>query len=83
MKYLLDMDICIALINDRPLQVIERFRRHQIGDVGVSGITVSELAFGVAKTQSKRNAHALEKTCQSSASSSSRPRSSWPAAKHW
>ncbi len=61
MKYLLDTDICIALINDRPPGVIERFRRHQIGDIGVSSITVSELAFGVAKTNSKRNAHALEK----------------------
>ena len=61
MKYLLDTDICIALINDRPPGVIERFRRHQLGDIGVSSITVSELAFGVAKTNSQRNAHALEK----------------------
>jgi len=60
-KYLLDTDICIALINDRPPGVIERFRRHQLGDIGVSSITVSELAFGVAKTNSKRNARALEK----------------------
>lgn len=61
MKYLLDTDICIALINDRPPGVIERFRRHEVGDIGVSSITVSELAFGVAKTGSKRNVHTLEK----------------------
>ena len=60
-KYLPDTDICIALINERPQGVIERFRRHEVGDIGVSSITVNELAFGVAKTGSKRNAHTLHK----------------------
>ena len=61
MKFLLDTDTCIALINDRPLGVIARFRRHAVGDIGISSITVSELAFGVAKTGSRRNGLALEK----------------------
>lgn len=61
MKYLLDTNICIYLINERPPGVLERFRRHQVGDVGVSSITVSELVYGVEKTGSKRNAAALEK----------------------
>lgn len=61
MKYLLDTDICIYLINERPVGVLERFRRHQVGDVGVSSITVSELVYGVEKTGSKRNAAALQK----------------------
>ena len=61
MKYLLDTDICIYLINARPPGVLERFRKHQVGDIGVSSITVSELAWGVEKTGSKRNALALRK----------------------
>ena len=60
MKYLLDTDICIYLINERPRAVIARFRRHAVGDIGVSTVTVSELAWGVAKTGSARNRAALE-----------------------
>jgi len=60
MKFLLDTDTCIYLINERPRRVIARFRRHEIGDVGVSTVTVSELAWGVAKTGSARNRAALD-----------------------
>ena len=59
MKYLLDTDICIYLINERPRKVLARFRRHAVGDIGVSTVTVSELAWGVAKTGSARNRAAL------------------------
>ena len=59
MKYLLDTDTCIYLINERPRSVIARFRRHAVGDIGVSTVTVSELAWGVAKTGSARNRAAL------------------------
>jgi tRNA(fMet)-specific endonuclease VapC len=61
MKYLLDTNICIYLINDRPKKVQDRFKRHPIGDIGISSITVSELAFGVAKSGSTKNRIALEK----------------------
>ena len=60
MKYLLDTDTCIYLINERPRSVIARVRRHAVGDIGVSTVTVSELAWGVAKTGSARNRVALE-----------------------
>ena len=60
MKYLLDTDICIYLINERPRRVLARFRRHAVGDIGVSAVTVSELAWGVAKTGSARNRAALD-----------------------
>ena len=60
MKYLLDTDICIYLINERPRRVLARFRRHAVGDIGVSTVTVSELAWGVAKTGSARNRAALD-----------------------
>ncbi|HTN28302.1 MAG TPA: type II toxin-antitoxin system VapC family toxin [Burkholderiales bacterium] len=60
MKYLLDTDICIYLINERPKGVLARFRQRQIGDIGVSTVTVSELAYGVARTESARNRAALD-----------------------
>lgn len=60
MKYLLDTNICIYIINERPKQVQERFRRLALNEVGVSSVTAAELAFGVAKTRSMRNRRALE-----------------------
>lgn len=60
MKYLLDTDICIYIINERPKRVLDRFRKHSVGDMGISSITASELAFGVAKSGSARNRAALE-----------------------
>ena len=60
MKYLLDTDICIYIINKRPKRVLDRFRRHSVGDLGISSITASELAFGVAKSGSAKNRAALE-----------------------
>ena len=50
MKYLLDTNICIYLIKKQPASVIARFGEHTVGDIGVSTITVSELAYGVEKS---------------------------------
>lgn len=61
MKFLLDTDICIYLINERPKKVTSRFKRYPIGGVGVSSVTAAELAFGITKTGSARNRAALEK----------------------
>jgi len=60
MKYLLDTNICIYLINERPKKAIAHFKRHSIGDIGISSITASELAFGIAKSGSLKNRVALE-----------------------
>lgn len=60
MKYLLDTNICIYLINERPKKVLTHFKRHSLGDIGISSITASELAFGVAKSGSSKNSAALE-----------------------
>jgi tRNA(fMet)-specific endonuclease VapC len=61
MKYLLDTNICIYVINDRSKAIVERFRKHRLGDIGVSTITAAELAYGVAKSDSERNRGALER----------------------
>ena len=53
MRYLLDTNICIYMIKQRPLRVMEKFRACDVGDIGVSAITVSELWYGVAKSQNQ------------------------------
>lgn len=61
MKYLLDTDICIYLIRQRPASVIREMAKQQVGDVGLSSITVAELRYGVAKSaQVEHNQLALE-----------------------
>jgi tRNA(fMet)-specific endonuclease VapC len=59
-KYLLDTNTCIYIINERPVAVLERFKKFVVSDLGVSSVTVGELAFGVAKSRSARNRSALE-----------------------
>jgi len=59
-KYLLDTNICIYLINERPKRVRERLRRLAANEVGVSSVSVAELAFGVSKSGSIRNRAALQ-----------------------
>ncbi|MCY6412555.1 type II toxin-antitoxin system VapC family toxin [Acinetobacter sp. VNH17] len=61
MIYLLDTNICIYVINHKPQQVFERFRQYPLGQLAVSSITASELAFGVEKSCSERNKQALKK----------------------
>lgn len=60
MKYLLDTDICVYVINERPRHALERFVKQEVGEIGVSSVTAAELAFGVAKSGSQRNRQALD-----------------------
>jgi len=50
MKWMLDTDICIALIKRRPPELIKRLQAKAVGDVGISSITLAELRHGVAKS---------------------------------
>jgi len=60
MKYLIDTNICIYIMNRRPAKVIRAFKRFEPGEIGLSTITVSELRYGVAKSiQRKRNRQRL------------------------
>lgn len=61
LRYLLDTNICIYIINRRPPGVFERFEGLLAGQVGISSITGAELAYGVEKSGSKRNRAALDK----------------------
>lgn len=60
MRFLLDTNICIYIIKQKPPEVLQRFNTYQIGDIGISAITVAELEFGVQKSQFPvRNQQAL------------------------
>ncbi|HEY9768722.1 MAG TPA: type II toxin-antitoxin system VapC family toxin [Coleofasciculaceae cyanobacterium] len=51
MKVLLDTNICIYIIKRKPKKVLQKFNTYQLGDIGISSITVAELEFGVQKSQ--------------------------------
>lgn len=58
--YLLDMDVCIDLLKGTNPQLDARLRQCGAGEVGVSAITVFELAYGAHKSaQVDRNRAAL------------------------
>lgn len=60
MKYMLDTNICIYIIKQKPKAVFERFRNYQPGDICISSITLAELEYGVAKSMHKgKNKFAL------------------------
>jgi len=61
MKYMLDTNICIGLIRQKPQKLIQRLTRCEPGEVGVSSITIAELTFGANKSnQVEQNLFALE-----------------------
>jgi len=60
-RYLLDTNICIYVLNRRDEAVLARFEAMQEHSLGVSAITAGELAFGAAKSGSQRNVEALKK----------------------
>ena len=61
MKWMLDTDVCITLIRQRSPDLLRRLQRHQVGEVGVSAITIAELFCGVEKSgHASRNRAALE-----------------------
>jgi tRNA(fMet)-specific endonuclease VapC len=51
MRLMLDTNICIALIKQKPAGVLKRFNDFQVGDVCISSVTLAELRYGVAKSQ--------------------------------
>jgi len=53
MRYLLDTNICIYLIKQRPKEVFERFAQVSPKDVAISVITLFELQYGVEKSRYK------------------------------
>jgi len=54
MKYLIDTNICIYIMNRRPKELINKFRQFEPGEIGVSTITVSELQYGISKSRHRK-----------------------------
>jgi tRNA(fMet)-specific endonuclease VapC len=50
MKYLLDANMVIALLNDRDSRPARRLRRHKPGDIAISAIVAHELYYGAFKS---------------------------------
>ncbi|HNR30042.1 MAG TPA: type II toxin-antitoxin system VapC family toxin [Candidatus Hydrogenedentes bacterium] len=64
MRFLLDTNICIELIRRRNAKVLGRLRRHAVGEVAISTITLAELAYGVEKSaRPEQNRIALSLFC--------------------
>ena len=61
MNFLIDTNICIYIMNNNPPEVIQKFKSMDLGQVGISSITVSELHYGVSKSRHlKQNMKRLE-----------------------
>jgi tRNA(fMet)-specific endonuclease VapC len=59
-RFLLDTNICIYVINQRPPEVLAQFLAHEDDGVAISAVSAAELYFGVRKSGSTRNLRALE-----------------------
>ena len=51
MRYLLDANAVIALLNDTTSPIARRVRRHSPRDIGVSVVVIHELYYGAFKSQ--------------------------------
>ena len=61
MRVLLDTNICIYMIKNKPPEVRKQFERFVPGDIAISSITAAELQYGVEKSAAReKNALALE-----------------------
>jgi tRNA(fMet)-specific endonuclease VapC len=60
MKFMLDTNICIYIIKQKPPKALKHFSSHSVGDIGISSITLAELQYGVAKSRHiQKNRQAL------------------------
>jgi len=61
MKYLLDTNICIYIINEKPKKVLRKFEHYAVHEFGISSVTHAELQYGVKKSKNKDiNQNALD-----------------------
>ena len=52
--YMLDTDTCSYIIRERPIGVLEHFRKLAMEQICISSVTYAELLYGVARSSSKR-----------------------------
>lgn len=59
--YLIDTNICIYIMNNHPPEVLQKFKNIGVGKIGISSITISELHYGVYKSNHiKKNIKRLD-----------------------
>jgi tRNA(fMet)-specific endonuclease VapC len=56
MRWMLDTDTCIAIIKKHQV-ALKKLRGKSVGQVGISSITLGELAFGAEKSRRSSQAH--------------------------
>ena len=52
---MLDTNICIYILKKQPQKLLEKFKQHHFGEIGISSIVLSELQYGVEKSQRKQH----------------------------
>jgi tRNA(fMet)-specific endonuclease VapC len=63
-RFMLDTNICVELLRGRAAAVFGRLRQLPVDDVAISGITLAELQYGVAKSaRPSRHATLLSHFC--------------------
>ena len=55
MRYMLDTNICIYIIREKPIKVLTKLRTFDLSDIVISAITHSELENGVAKSSRRKD----------------------------
>ena len=50
MKYFLDTNICIYILNQRPVELLSKIQQVFPAEIGISTIVLSELHYGIAKS---------------------------------
>ncbi len=59
LRYLLDTNICIYIMKQKPSSVLEKFEQLDVGMVGMSVVTYGELLYGSQKSNNPRKAKEL------------------------
>jgi len=53
-RYILDTDICSYIIRERPVRVLEHFRKLNMNQICISTISYAELLYGVERSRSTK-----------------------------
>ena len=56
LSYLLDTNICIYIMKQKPTSVLDKFEQLAVGMVGMSAITYGELLYGAEKSNNPQKA---------------------------
>lgn len=54
-KIMLDTNICIYILNNKPRDIKSHFDKYELGEITISAISVAELFFGVEKSRFKES----------------------------